>query len=90
MADVGALVDAIQGERELRSALAHREALPGVAPKFESGLPVEFEALEPLLAEQKIRDLYTQAYHFRISPEELRAIVERVERQFDREPDSND
>lgn len=59
MADVGALVDAIQGERELRAALAHREALPGVAPKFDPALPVEFEMLEPLLAEQKIRALYT-------------------------------
>ena len=59
MAEVGALLDAIQGERELCAALAHREALPGVAPKFEPGLPAEFEALEPLLAAQKIRDLYT-------------------------------
>jgi len=59
LADVGALVDAIQGEREFCSALVHREALPGATPKFEAGLPVEFAALEPLLAEQKIRDLYT-------------------------------
>jgi len=59
LADVGALVDAIEGERELCATLAHREALPGVAPKFEPALPVGFEALEPLLAEQKICDLYT-------------------------------
>ncbi len=59
MADVGALLNAIQGEQDLRAALAHREVLPGVAPKFEPGLPAGFEALEPLLAAQKIRDLYT-------------------------------
>jgi len=59
LADVGALVDAIQSERELSEALAHHEALPGVAPKFEPALPAGFEALEPLLAAQKIRDLYT-------------------------------
>jgi DEAD/DEAH box helicase domain-containing protein len=59
LADVGALVDAIQGERELRATLAHREALPGVAPRFESALPAGFEALAPLLAEQEIRELYT-------------------------------
>jgi len=59
LADVGALVDAIQGERELRAALAHREVLPGIAPKFEPGLPAGFEALEPLLAAQKIRKLYS-------------------------------
>jgi len=59
LADVGALVDAIQSERELSEALAHHEALPGVAPKFEPTLPAGFEALEPLLAAQKIRDLYT-------------------------------
>jgi len=30
-----------------------------VAAKFDSSLPPEFKALEPLLADQKIRDLYT-------------------------------
>ena len=59
MAEVGAFVDAIRTERELREALVHCETLPGAAPKFDPALPAEFEALRPLLAEQKIRDLYT-------------------------------
>ncbi len=59
MADVGSFLDAIQTERDLRAALAHRETLPGAAAQFSPELPAEFEALRPLLAEQKIRDLYT-------------------------------
>ncbi|MBW2716792.1 MAG: DEAD/DEAH box helicase, partial [Deltaproteobacteria bacterium] len=59
MADVGALVDAIRDERELRETLVHRAAMPAVAAKFDPSLPPEFKALEPLLADQKIRDLYT-------------------------------
>ncbi len=59
MADVGALVEAIRDERELRAALAHSATIPAVAAKFDSSLPPEFKALEPLLADQKIRDLYT-------------------------------
>jgi len=59
LADVGALVDAIRDERELRETLVHRAAMPAVAAKFDPSLPPEFKALEPLLADQKIRDLYT-------------------------------
>ena len=59
LADVGSFVDAIQTERELCAALAHRETLPGATAKFEPALPAGFEALRPLLAEQRIRDLYT-------------------------------
>ena len=59
MADVGAFLDAIQGERELREVLAHRETLPGATAKFEPALPAEFEALRLLLEEQQICDLYT-------------------------------
>jgi len=62
LADVGLFVDAIQSDRELCAALAYREALPGAAAKFESELPAAFEALRPLLAEQKIRDLYTHQF----------------------------
>ena len=59
LADVGSFVDAIHSERELRDALAHRETLPGAAARFAPALPAEFEALRPLLEEQKIRELYT-------------------------------
>ncbi len=59
MADIAAFVEAIRSDREVRSALAHRETLPGADAKFESGLPVEFEAFEPLCADQKIAELYT-------------------------------
>ena len=52
MADVGALVDAIRDERELRETLVHRAAMPAVAAKFDPSLPPEFKALETLLADQ--------------------------------------
>jgi len=59
LADVGALLDAIETERELRATLAHRETLEAAAAQFESGLPAGFEPLRPLLAAQKIRELYS-------------------------------
>ncbi|MBW2495324.1 MAG: DEAD/DEAH box helicase, partial [Deltaproteobacteria bacterium] len=59
MADVGSFADAIRSERELRAALAHCETLPGAAAQFARELPAEFETLRPLLAEQKIGELYT-------------------------------
>jgi GntR family transcriptional regulator len=35
--------------------------------------------------EEMARDLFVQAYHFQISPEEVRTLLDRVERHFDRE-----
>jgi len=35
-----------------------------------------------------VRDLYVQAFHFQITNDELRSIVERVENQFSREQHS--
>jgi DEAD/DEAH box helicase domain-containing protein len=62
LADVGSFVAAIQEERELRDALVHLETLPGAAAQYEEGLPTQFEALEPLLAEQQIRALYSHQF----------------------------
>ncbi len=59
MADVRSFASAVEAEPELSAALAHSEILPGASARFESGLPVEFEALRPLLAEKQIRELYT-------------------------------
>jgi len=59
LADVGCLLDAIETERELRAALAHRETLDAAAARFDPVLPSGFEPLRPLLAAQQIRELYT-------------------------------
>ncbi|HXV36415.1 MAG TPA: DEAD/DEAH box helicase [Myxococcota bacterium] len=59
MADVRDFARAIEAERELAEVLAHIETLPGAAPEFEPALPASFEPLEPLLAGQQIRELYS-------------------------------
>lgn len=40
------------------------------------------------IIEGMVRDFYVQGYHFQISPEELRAVVERVGRKFEKEGQS--
>lgn len=70
------------GELEREGVIASRPGQGSFVAERASGLQKQ-QRLRIL--ENLARDLFVQAYHFQITSEELRALLERVESHFDRE-----